>query len=255
MSKEKSQTEVQEEPEKPTEKIKKEAKEVAEKLTEENKKEVSPKEEAIVDMIPSKILAFFSFLIILRDSIFHFTGFGGNPLNILWGIIGLVIAAALFISINVLEFPIVKIPFNPWLLLIYSGVLILINFFGLSNRLYHAAIILVLAAVLNFKDFKTGNNSKLVGGVGAVFAVFESVLLIMTGFPISVVEGIFGIILAIVLLILISGKIDIKIPYAWWTVLLIGFVFWAWIAPFTFYGGAIGGTLTLISFTLIVIGY
>ena len=63
-----------------------------------------------------------------------------------------------------------------------------------------------------------------------------------------IARGIVGIIFAIILLLTLYDKIDIKIPYAWWVVLIIGFVIFTWIS-------GVSGTIIMVAFILILMAF
>ncbi|MFW9819458.1 MAG: hypothetical protein ACFFE5_07595, partial [Candidatus Thorarchaeota archaeon] len=64
------------------------------------------------------------------------------------------------------------------------------------------------------------------------------------------VNGIFGLILMIILLISVYDFFDIKIPYKWWVLLIIAFVM------YTFVDGYAGGfELTGFSGTILMIAF
>ncbi|MFW9951374.1 MAG: hypothetical protein ACFFKA_14750, partial [Candidatus Thorarchaeota archaeon] len=82
---------------------------------------------------------------------------------------------------------------------------------------------------------------------GAAYTIFEVIVLFWVGGPQNIYHGIIGIIFVLLLLIAMQKKVDLKIKYEWWIVLIIGFVLFTWVAP------GIGGTIVLISFVLMLL--
>lgn len=207
----------------------------------------------------SKVIAFIGMLFTVQFAIFFFyavTIFTG--IFVLWGIICLLIAFLIFITLGLISFgPLSKIPFQWWILLIFGAILVLIAYLYISY--YLPAILILMAAfielIMQKKPYKA---SKMVAIVGAGFAGYECVVLMLSGFPLYIVNAVFGLILIIILLLLIFDVVDFKIfNYSWWVVLLIGFVIFTWISPFA--GGypvvGYGGTIILIAFILIVMAF
>jgi len=100
--------------------------------------------------------------------------------------------------------------------------------------------------------------SKMVAIVGAGFAGYECVVLMLSGITLYIVNAVFGLILIIILLLLIFEVVDFKIfNYSWWVVLLIGFVIFTWISPYAAGYPVLGygGMIILIAFILIVMAF
>ncbi|MFW9946940.1 MAG: hypothetical protein ACFFDX_08950 [Candidatus Odinarchaeota archaeon] len=214
----------------------------------------------------SKVIAFIGMLFTIALGIAYFYAVTPlTPLYVLWGIICLLIAFLLFITLGLISFgPLSKIPYQWWMLLIFGAVLILIAyFFNLFVALfyfptiYFPGILILMAAFIELLvEKKTYKASKMVAIVGCCFAAYECVVLFLTGGVINIINGIFGLALIIILLLVIFDLVDFKIfDYSWWFVLLVGFVLFTWITPGTAYGGAIGGLLVLIAFVLVVMAY
>ena len=64
----------------------------------------------------------------------------------------------------------------------------------------------------------------------------------------KIIGEVLGIIFAIVLLLTLFDKIDIKIPYSWWVVLIIGFVIFTWVS-------GVSGTIIMVAFILLLMAY
>jgi hypothetical protein len=204
-----------------------------------------------------KLLVFIGMLYTIVLAMYYFyRPLGGFGLNILWGIICLVIAFLIFVSLELISFGPLKIPYQWWINLIFGVVLVVFAyFFGGS---YFAGILLLLAAFVEFlMEKKPYKASKMVLLVGIGFSVYECIILF---FPplnaIAIVNAIFGLILLIILLLIIFEVVDFKIlSYSWWFVLLVGFVIFIWVSPLA--GGfpvtGFGGTLILIAFVLMIL--
>lgn len=214
----------------------------------------------------SKVIAFIGMLFTLALGIaFFYSVTLITPLYVLWGIICLLIAFLIFITLGLIKFgPLSKIPYQWWILLIFGAVLVLIAyFFNLFvatiyfPSIYFPGILILMAAFIELLvEKKTYKASKIVAIVGCGFAAYECVVLFLTGVALNIVNGIFGLALIIILLMVIFDLVDFKIfDYSWWFTLLVGFVLFTWITPATVYGGAIGGLIVLIAFVLIVMAY
>jgi len=201
-----------------------------------------------------KLLAFIGMLYTLALGIAYFYAAAAVPLYVLWGIICLVIAFLIFVSLEFIDFGPLKIPYNWWIILIYGIVMILFAYFFIGN--YLPAILLCLAALIDFlMQKKPYKASKMVAIVGAGFGIYECFVLFMSGGAINILNGIFGLILLVILLLIIFDVVDFKvIDYSWWVVLIIGFVIFTWVSPFA--AGVVtgyGGTIILIAFLLIIL--
>ncbi|MGB5909576.1 MAG: hypothetical protein WBH31_00135 [Promethearchaeia archaeon] len=207
----------------------------------------------------SKVIAFIGMLFTVYFAIIFF--YAVTPLTgifVVWGIICLLIAFLIFITLGLISFgPLSKIPYQWWLLLIFGAVLVLIAYFYISY--YLPAILILMAAVIELiMQKKPYKASKMVAIVGAGFAGYECVVLMLSGFPLYIVNAVFGLILIIILLLLIFEVVDFKIfNYSWWVVLLIGFVIFTWISPFASGYPVLGygGMIILIAFILIVMAF
>ncbi|MFX1433880.1 MAG: hypothetical protein ACFFB1_08915 [Promethearchaeota archaeon] len=210
----------------------------------------------------SKVIAFIGMLFTVYYAILFFyavTIFTG--IFVLWGIICLLIAFLIFITLELISFgPLSKIPYQWWLLLIFGAILVLIAYLYIGY--YLPAILILMAAfielIMQKKPYKA---SKMVAIVGAGFAGYECVVLMLSGFTLYIVNAVFGLILIVILLLLIFEVIDFKIfNYSWWVVLLIGFVIFTWISPYAALTGGYpvlgyGGMIILIAFILILMAF
>jgi len=198
-----------------------------------------------VGISASKVVALIGALVVIQVCIGYFAT--GDPLNILYGIIGLIFAAVIFISLEIVDLKKVKIPYLWWVLLIIGVLLILFEF--AVGPSYLGGILVLIAALLEFlSQKKTYAESKIVALIGACYLIYESVLLFLSGSPTSIALSIVGFVFAIVLILTLQDKIDVKIPYAWWVVLIIGFVVFTWVTP-------VSGTIIMVAFILILMAF
>ncbi len=195
-----------------------------------------------VGISASKVVALIGALVVIQVSIGYF--FTAIPLNIMYGIIGLIFAAVMFISLEIVDFKKVNIPFLWWVLLIIGLILILFEF--AVGPSYLGGILVLIAALLEFlSQKKTYAESKIVALIGACYAIYESIMLFLSG---SIALAIVGIVFAIVLILTLPAKIDVIIPYAWWVVLIIGFVIFTYVANDS-------GIIIMVAFILILMAY
>ena len=83
-----------------------------------------------VGISASKVVALIGALIAIREAITYFFIASGNPLFILWGIIALVIAIFIFISLDIIDFKKFHLPFIWWILLIFGVCALMLCFKG-----------------------------------------------------------------------------------------------------------------------------
>ncbi len=102
------------------------------------------------------------------------------------------------------------------------------------------------AAILEFlSQKKSYAPSKIVAVIGAGYLIYESIMFILRG---NIALAIVGIIFGIILLLTLFDKIDIKIPYSWWVVLIIGFVIFTWVS-------GVSGTIIMVAFILLLMAF
>ena len=202
-------------------------------------------ESSKVGISASKVVALIGILILIRDSIFYF--YTTDWVAILFGILGLIIAFVVFDSLEIIDFKKLKVPFIWWVLLIIGIVLILFEY--LVGPSYLAGILLITAAIIEIlSQKKSYTASKIVALIGAGWLIYESIMGIIGGSIIGIAKAIVGIIFAIILLLTLYDKIDIKIPYSWWVVLIIGFVIFSWITQ-------VSGTIIMVAFILLLMAF
>ena len=217
----------------------------------------APKEK----MSASKVLAFIGMLFTLSLGIAYFYGALADPLYVLWGIICLIIAFLIFYSLELISFGKFKIPYTWWMLLIYGVVLVIfVMFFNVSiyPGAYFPAVLLLMAFLIEIMSTKKAYKvSKMVALLGCAFAVYDCILLFATSAPLLIVNGIFGLAMIVVFILVIFDLFDFKIfDYSWWFVLLVGFVIFTWIsAPALGTVAGFGGILILIAFILVLMAY
>ncbi len=200
-----------------------------------------------VGISASKVVALIGALVVIQVCIGYFATL--DALNILYGIIGLIFAAVIFISLEIVDLKKVKIPYLWWVLLIIGILLILFEF--AVGPSYLGGILVLIAALLEFlSQKKTYAESKIVALIGACYLIYESVmpLLSVSPAPTSIALSIVGFVFAIILILTLQDKIDVKIPYAWWTILIIGFVVFTWVTT-------VSGTVIMVAFILILMAF
>ncbi|TFG03372.1 MAG: hypothetical protein EU542_02565 [Promethearchaeota archaeon] len=202
-----------------------------------------------------KLLAFIGMLYTLALGITYFYAAAALPLYILWGIICILIAFLIFVSLELIDFGPLKIPYYWWIILIFGIVLILFAYFFIGN--YFPGILLCLAALIDLiMQKKPYKASKIMVLVGIGFSIYECFVLFLSGSAIAIVNGVFGLILLILLIIVLFELVDLKvIDYSWWFLLLVGFVIFTWVSPFAFGFPVVGngGTLLLIGFLMMLL--
>jgi hypothetical protein len=175
--------------------------------------------------------------------------YAGDIISILLGILYIAFAVIIFISLNIVNIPKLKIPFR-WIILLVIGAVDLVLALFLTGTYLSATIILTAFLIELLSEKKTYTASKIVVFIGACIAIYESIRLMGTASLISIVNGVFGIIFAIIAILSLQDKIDVKIPYEWWIILICGFVIFTWINWI-----GVGGIIILIGFILILMAY
>ena len=202
-----------------------------------------------------KLLVFVGMLYTLALGISYFNFAIIDPLYILWGIICLVIAFLIFVSLEFIDFGPLKIPYQWWIILIFGVVLVLFAYLFIGN--YFPAILLCMAALIELiMEKKSYKASEMVTLVGIGFSIYECFALFLSGNLISIINGVFGLILLVILVLLIFDVVDFKVlDYSWWFVLLVGFVVFTWVSPLAagFPVVGYGGTIILIAFLLMLL--
>ena len=199
-------------------------------------------ESSKVGISASKVVALIGTLVLIRDSIFYF--YTGDIIPILLGVLGLIIAFVIFDSLEIIDLKKLKIPYIWWVLLIIGCLLILFEL--IVGQSYLAGILVIIAAVIEIiSQKKEYAASKIVTLIGACWVIYESIMGILGG---SIALAIVGIIFGIILLLTLFDKVDIKVPYTWWVVLIIGFVIFTWVS-------SVSGTIIMVGFILILMAF
>ncbi|MFW9999342.1 MAG: hypothetical protein ACFE9Q_08005 [Candidatus Hodarchaeota archaeon] len=208
-----------------------------------------------------KLLAFIGMLYLGLDAITYFYNTGtGTEINALWGILELAFAIIIFLGLNYWELMPIKLPFNWWILLIFGVVTIIIGFVGSEQSWFTGTIVTMAALIDLFAEKRGWKASKMMALLGAAFGIYDCIIIFMgmaevtgAGGTVStgvVLNGVFGLIVAILLIIIIFDFVDIKIPYEWWVLLIFGFVFFWWV---TSTATLMAASYTLITGTALVI--
>jgi len=202
-------------------------------------------ESSKVVITASRVVALIGILVLIRDSIFYFYP-PIDVLAVLLGVVGLIIAFVVFDSLAIIDFKKLNIPYIWWVLLIIGFLLVLFEY--LVGPSYLAGILVITAALIEILGQKKSYTaSKIVVLIGAFWLIIESIMFIM-GMGGSIALAIVGIIFAIILLLTLFDKVDIKVPYTWWVVLIIGFVIFIWVS-------AVSGTIIMVGFILILMAF
>ncbi|MHA2129532.1 MAG: hypothetical protein ACW99L_06120, partial [Promethearchaeota archaeon] len=207
------------------------------------------------DISAINLIAFIAVLILCQESVASFLVANIDVFNILFGIVALILAIVIFISLAFIDLSPVKIPYKWWLMLIFGIILVALAFFtsGVTTfsgwKPYLGGVLVLAAALVEIlSDKKNIVASKFMAIVGAGFALYEciNIFILYQGVTAAtIINPIFGIIFAIILIIIVLDLIDIKIPYTWWVVLTIAFVIFIYVSPL--YAG-IAGVVLMISF-------
>jgi len=233
------------------------------------------------EMTAPKILYIIAMLFMLLEAVAYFwltdpILFTGDYLLILFGILNIVFIFVMFISLNLVGTGPVKIPYFWWLMLIIGVLLIVFSYliaefwgygiylyglilfgWGVLPWPYFAGSLILLAVIVELvakkKDF---GASKVVGLFGIALTIFDCIVIFMsytTALPI--VHAVFGLILAVILLIIMLDLVDIKIPFNWWVFLPIAFVIFVWVSPMAlaaYPAAGWGGLFLMIAWILVL---
>ncbi|MFX0036821.1 MAG: hypothetical protein ACFE9I_14420 [Candidatus Hermodarchaeota archaeon] len=222
----------------------------------------------------SKVVAFIAFLFMMMEAItlFYAVDAGADDIIILYGVLIIILAAVLFISLDFIDLKKFKIPYTWWILLVIGILLVIFAILAESTNYLPAALVL-LAFLLEFllkkKEYQA---SKLVALLGGAMGIYDCIIIFMSGDFIELfgmeylyVNAVFGIIFAVILILTTQTKINIRIPFIWWIVAFVGFFFfaWIWLDAWTFAQlldpqMALGGDswfVLAVAFILLVMGF
>ncbi|MFW9942601.1 MAG: hypothetical protein ACFFFT_16295 [Candidatus Thorarchaeota archaeon] len=227
---------------------------------------------------PSKFIALIGVLFMIFEAIAFFYASDPEEIFILYGILELLIAAVIFLSISLISLWKIKIPYFWWLLLVFGVILIIFDFSAadadfyfpfliLYDFTYFPAILILLAGLIEFiQQKKEWKASMMLTLVGAGFAIYDCILVF--GYYADdaygaddgqfFTFGFFGLIAVIVLLLTIQDWVDIRIPFTWWGLFAVGFIIMFMVFPYAnWYGryedyavAGFGGVILLIAFLL-----
>jgi len=210
----------------------------------------------------TKVVALMAALVLIREGIWLFWNTAG--INIFFGIMEIILAGILIIVLNIVDFgvPFFKKLFLWWIILILGILVLMFEIFASGYDILAAAstgfllggLLVVIAAILELVASKQKMKaSQIVALFGAAYTIFEVILLFLNPSTQTIYHGILGIIFVALLLISMQKKIDLKIRYEWWVVLIIGFVLYSWVTSIPSVTFGTGGTIVLISFILMLL--
>ncbi|MBN1799925.1 MAG: hypothetical protein JW891_00365 [Candidatus Lokiarchaeota archaeon] len=211
-------------------------------------------ESSKVHITASRVVALIGMLMTIGDGINQIIAAIrlNDPIPALWAILIILIALVLFLSIGLLEMRKFKLPYEWWFLLIIGIILVVLWWVGSGIHLVCGVLILIACLVELMTEKETYWPSKIVAFIGAIFAIVESTLGIISQDPFNVFWGVIGIVISIFLLLSLQKKIKANIPYSWHLVLIIGFICFMWIQPM---GYLVSGTVILVAFVLVLMAY
>jgi len=207
-----------------------------------------------------KVLAMMGVLFLFWDAVAFFYGATpGNELFILWGILELVFAIVIFLGLKFWDLIPFSLPFTWWILLIIGVVTLIIGIVtqnAVSNS-YWAGTIVTMAGLIDlFGDRKGWKASKIMALLGAAFGIYDCIIIFMGSAIVvstaAILNGVFGLILGIILIIIIFDLVDIKVPYEWWVLMIIGFVFFFWVISSAL---AMSILLAIAGTNLVIVGF
>lgn len=210
----------------------------------------------------TKVVALMAALVLIREGIWLF--WNTADINIFFGIMEIILAGILIIVLNIVDFgvPFFKKLFLWWIILILGILVLMFEIFASGYDILAAAstgfllggLLVVIAAILELVASKQKMKaSQIVALFGAAYTIFEVILLFLNPSTQTIYHGILGIIFVALLLISMQKKIDLKIRYEWWVVLIIGFVLYSWVTSIPSVTFGTGGTIVLISFILMLL--
>jgi hypothetical protein len=182
------------------------------------------------EMTPTKLVLFIAMLLIFAQAIVYFA----TILLIFYGILCLVFVALIFISLDIIGLGPIKLPYWWWLMLIIGVVMILFDWLwgGWPIRYLNGTLVILAVLMELVGDKMKLEGCKFMVFFGILFGIWDCITIFMNPLatPIAIVNGVFGIILMVILLILVFDFFDIKIPFTWWVLLIIAFVMWTYVA-------------------------
>ena len=227
---------------------------------------------------PSKFIALIGVLFMIFEAIAYFYSSDPETIFILYGLLELIFAAVIFLSLSLIGLWKIKIPYFWWLLLVFGFILVIFDFLAadkgffnpfmvLFDFTYFPAILILLAGLIELiQQKKEWKASLILTLLGAGFAIYDCILVFAfyddpglgDGDGQFFTFGFFGLIAVIILLLTIQDWFDIRIPFTWWGVLTVGFIAFTMLTPYANIYGRIeeypvagfGGIILLIAFVL-----
>ena len=119
-------------------------------------------------------------------------------------------------------------------------------------------ILVIIAALIELLADK--NTSKIMLLIAAIWAIVEAVVIFIAvgqntpglvgvasySAVQAVYYGVIAIICAVLLLLVLQAKVNIKLKLDWWLVLIIGFILYTWVAP------GVAGILVFVAFICMI---
>jgi hypothetical protein len=227
-----------------------------------------------LELSPQKTVSLIAMLFIFLEAVFFFW-MGIDKL--LFTLVEFILVGLLFFALlaTIIDLKSEKLAFLKkiyhWLFILIVGLVVLLFELIHNNmdimRLLNggfllASILTILAAILELLAEKKEsiNPTKVVLLLGVVWAVIEGVVLFINvsqGTPAAVGDaaynlnqatyyGVIAIICAVLLLLVLQDKINVKLKLDWWLVLIVGFVMYQWVEP------GVAGTFIMIGFILMI---
>ena len=223
---------------------------------------------------PSKFIALIGVLFMIFEAIAFFYQSDPETIFILYGLLEILLAAVIFLSLSLIGLWKIKIPYFWWLLLVFGAILVVFDFLAVDagfayplmfffDFTYFPAILILFAGLIELiHQKKEWKASEMLTLFGAGFAIYDCILVFMLYGDNEEGEvftyGFFGLIAIIVLLLTIQDWFDIRIPFTWWGLLTVGLLFLMMVTPIAnLYGysedlpvAGFGGVILLIAFVL-----
>jgi len=204
-----------------------------------------------VGISASKVVALIGTLMLFWESYGTFRTQEVVP--ILIGVLGIVLGIIVFISLDIFQTTKLNVPYEPVLIFII-GLITAVLFYSFVGTYLGGSLIAIAGIVEGFSENKKYTASKVVGVIGAFWALICDAILhgILTNNIERIIWGAIGIALAIILLLTMYSKVNIRLTYSWWIVLIIGFTLTMFV-PGLLQG--YGGIIILVSFVLMLMAY
>lgn len=223
---------------------------------------------------PSKFIALIGVLFMIFEAIAFFYQSDPEGIFILYGLLEILFAAVIFLSLSLISLWKIKIPYFWWLLLVFGVILVIFDFLAVDagfvyplmfilDFTYFPAVLILLAGLIELiQQKKEWKASMILTLLGAGFAIYDCILLFMVYGDSENGEhftyGFFGLIAVIILLLTIQDWFDIKIPFTWWGLLTVGLLLFMMVTPYAseysyseeLAVGGFGGAILLIAFVL-----